>query len=166
MANQLDDDLQVYGAITCQTLNIPPGTVVDVDVAPLADIDPTKLRHQYLSHYAQVSSANAAVERKVIHVAQGAGTLVRADIGAVTAAIGAATATIDLLKNGTSILTTPLSLTSSTAAFVLASMSLAVSPTPLSIGDVLEINVTAATAGGGTLAKGLFGRVVTHEDYQ
>jgi hypothetical protein len=73
--------------------------------------------------------------------------------GSVTACVGAATITVDLKKNGTSVLSAPITLNSSSTAYVVQSGT--VTTTSLVAGDVLEVVVTA-TAGGGTLGNGVF----------
>lgn len=158
-------DYLVTGALVANSVNSRTGSITDAMIAALAGLQASKLQHQYEPEYAQTFASNATVERKVVHVVRGASaTLVEFQVGASTAAIGAATATIDLLKNGSTMLTAAVSLTSATAAFALLAGTLA--STALVAGDVLEVNVSAAVAGGGTLAKGLFAEFTIREDAQ
>jgi hypothetical protein len=159
------ENVQIFGALTAQSMAYPPASIADASIAALANINYTKTQHQYVDVYSQVSTANAAVDRHVVYVARGTGSITDVSVGAVTAATSTATATIDVLKNGTSILSAPISLTSATAAFILLAGTLAVNPTPIAPGDVIEISVTAVNAGAGALAKGLFARVTGNETY-
>ncbi len=162
----LPTDLQVQGNLSASTMTLPAASVGDAQATTGSPITAAKLQHQYEKiAQPQDSTTNAAVSRKVIHVVKGAtATIVSFDVGAVTAATVDATTTIDLKKNGSSILTGAVSLTASTAAFALLAGSLASSS--LVAGDVLEFHITAATVAAGALAKGVFGRLVIREDAQ
>ena len=67
---------------------------------------------------------------------------------------------MDLLKNSVSILTAAITLDSGQNAYQLVAGT--IDTTALAVGDVLEIDITA-TAGGGTLGKGVFCYVDLHE---
>jgi hypothetical protein len=160
-------DAIVGGTFAPSNLNAPTGCIGDAQIAAAAGIKASKLQHQYVQPYSQPGASNAAVERKVAHVVRGAtGLVVDFNVGARVAAIGGATATIDLQANGVSLLTTPVSLTSATAAYALLAGSLAAGAASLTAGMVIEVVVSAATVGGGTLAQGLFAEVNIREDAQ
>jgi len=146
--------------------NIPSaGSITDNMVAGSAAIAASKQEHQHQHSYAQPGASNAAVERKVIHVVRGATARVQEfKVGATTAATSDATATIDLKKNNTSLLTGTISLTSATAAYGLLAGTLAAGALTLVAGDVLEVVVSAVNAGSGALAKGLFAELTIRED--
>lgn len=167
---QLPTDLYVGGSLSCKTFAPPAGCIGDsaVEASPGAGlaIQASKLQQQYTKTYSQPGASNAAVERKVVHVVEGATATIQSfQVGARVAAIGAATATIDLQVNGTSILTATISLTSATAAYALVTPA-GYTSTSLTQGNVVEVVVSAATAGGGTLAQGLFAQVEIREDPQ
>jgi len=140
--------------------NSIPGTAIS------GQLPNSVLQHQYEKEYSQPGASNAAVERKVVHVVHSAngGTVVDFNVGARVAAIGGATATWDLYKNGASILTGTITLDNGTAAYVLKAGTL--SATTLAQNDVLEVVVPAVAAGGGTLAQGLFATVTVRENTQ
>jgi hypothetical protein len=145
---------QVYGVLTA-------GSVMDADISPGASLDPTKMRHQYAPTYSQPLST-ATTETRIIHVVKGAtGSIVAFRAGSVTVAVGAATVTIDLKKNGTTCLSAVITLDTGNTVYVVEEAALSV--TALAAGDVLSIVITA-TAGGGTLPTGVFAQVVTRED--
>jgi hypothetical protein len=161
----INNDLAINGLLTCTNFRAPPLSIGDPAVvgSPGAYVGAQKLGQQFQKEYAQPSAQAAAVETKVIHVTRGAtGVIMDISFGAVVAAIGAATAVFDLLKNGVSILSAQITLDSSTAAYVLKAGTL--SSTTTVVGDVFELKVVSATAGGGTLAKGLFARLCVRED--
>ena len=142
--------------------NLPDGAVDDQAVEAGAGLDATKLEHDHRAVYEQESDTTAASETRVIHVVKGTtATVKEIKAGCVVANIGAATVDVDLLKNGVSILTAAIQIDSGDAAYALVAGTID-TPT-LAVGDVLEIDVTA-TAGGGTLGKGVFAYVDIHED--
>lgn len=141
-------------------MTIPAGAISSSNIASPLDAD--KLTHAHRAVYAQGSAVSAAAATQVIYVVVGAtGTIEAVKAGAVVPAVGAATATVDIKKNGTTILSAPISLSSAQTARQLVSGT--ISDDDVVAGDVLEIVVTA-TAGGGTLAQGLFAMVDIFED--
>jgi hypothetical protein len=158
----------IYGGVLAPSSFAPPaGSIPNVAIPAAAGISASKLQHQYEKEYAQPGATAAFVERKVVHVVRGANaSITDFQVGAVVAALGAATATVDLQSNGVSLLTAPVSLTSATAAYGLVAGALAAGAGTLVAGNVIEIVVSAATVGGGTLAKGLFGQANIREDAQ
>jgi hypothetical protein len=110
--------------------------------------------------FRQPNSA-ATAERKVIYEARSAGTVLDFRAGSIAKALGGATVTIDLLKNGTTMLTTPLVLNSSNVNYTAAAASLA--STSFSQNDVLEVNQTVAV-GGGTLPTGVYASLTVNTD--
>lgn len=162
----INSDVYVAGTLSAKALAVSAGAVADAQVAAAAGIQATKCQQQHQPWYSQEGGTNAAAERRVVHVVKGAtATLVEMVVGAVVAATGNATATIDLKKNGTTILTGTISLTSATAAYATVQPA-GYTSTSLVAGDVFEVHVTAVNAGTGTLAKGLFARLVIREDPQ
>jgi hypothetical protein len=89
-------------------------------------------------------------------------TLVAFGAGSVSVASGGGNAVIDLLKNGTTILTGTITLDSSNVAYVLEDAA-GFTTTSLVAGDVLEFKLTSATA---TKPKGVFCRLTIREDAQ
>ena len=81
--------------------------------------------------------------------------------GVVVAAVGDSTVTIDLYKNGASILSAPIVLDNTNTAYTEETGTL--SSDDLVQGDCLEVVVTVS-AGTGTLPQGLYVEVDVHED--
>ncbi|VTR95239.1 Marine sediment metagenome DNA, contig: S03H2_L04701 OS=marine sediment metagenome GN=S03H2_18785 PE=4 SV=1 [Gemmata massiliana] len=134
---------------------VPANSFGDTQIGSSNPIGATKLAHQYVPTYSQPNGTAAVTERKVIHVAQSAGNVISAEAGIVTVAAGAATVTVDVRKNGTTVLTSTISISVAQAAFAKVSGAVNATPATYVTGDVFEVVVTA-TAGGGTLPQGLF----------
>lgn len=159
--SRIEGDVYVNGTLTGKTLAPSAGCVVDASVSASADIAATKVNHQHRAVFAQANSS-AASETRVIYVCYGAsGTVVAFSAGSIAAAVGAATVTVDLKKNGTSILTGVITLDNANTARVVEAGTLTGSNSVVA-GDVLEV-VTVATAGGGTLPTGVFAAATINE---
>ena len=118
--------------------------------------------HQnHLAHYSQAGVAIA--ETRWIHTVRGSGVVKAVKAGCLVACVGNAVATLDVRKNGTTILTAPISLSESQSAReeVAGVLSGVVA---ISAGDVLEV-VVAVNAGTGTLGTGLFAWLDLDEQY-
>ena len=162
MPSRIDSDIYIDGLLQAKSMQLPAGTVTDLGVSGSAGIEASKLRHEHRSTYAQGSAVSATDATQVIHVVRGAVAEVVAFVaGAVDNAAGDATVTVDLLKNGVSILTAPITLDSGDANYEVVEGVIA--SDDLVAEDVLEI-VIDATIGTGTLPKGVFVALSVHED--
>jgi len=164
LAAQFAGDVQVSGTLTPARINLPPGSVTAgaVSGGPGQYLPATNQGQQYQPEYKQASGATAAADQQVVHVTRGASAvLIDFVVGAVVANIGAAIVTFDLWKNGSSVLSAPIVLTSATAAYALAGATITTASSVA--GDVFEVKVTVA-ASSGTLAKGAFARLCIRED--
>lgn len=150
--NRFEGDLYVTGNIGSATLSIPAGTLINAGVNASADISATKLEMQHSVTYGQNGTASS-VTVPIHCVRNASGAVVSIEAGSVVANIGAATVTVDLKKNGTTMLTGVITLDNANTAYLSEAGTL--SSTALVDGDVLTL-VIVATAGGGTLATGLF----------
>lgn len=151
---RVEEEALFSGKATFKDLVPSAECVENEHVAENASIDYKKLLHQHRKIYAQESATTAAVESRVIHVTHGlTGTALAFKAGSVVANIGNSTISVDLKKNGSSILSAPISLTSSNTARQLVSGT--ISSPGLVVGDVLEVSI-AVSAGSGTLGKGVF----------
>lgn len=160
-ATRIEGDVLINGTLTVVTdLNAPASSITNAAIDSAAGIEATKLEHQYQPVYAQGSGTTAAAATETLYVAYGAGTLIAFRAGSVVANVGAATCTVDLKKNGTTMLSAVITLDSANTARVVEAATLSV--TSIAAGDVLEVVVTAS-AGGGTLATGLFCQAIIRE---
>ena len=156
MATVIDGDLEVSRHFNARTITLPASTVTDASVLAAANIAASKLEHQYQPLYAQASATTAAAATVAIWRVFGeTGSVVAVEAGLVSPNVGAAACTVDIKKNGTTILTGTIPLTSAEIARQSVAGTLNLSAAALVDGDMLEV-VTTATAGGGTLGTGLF----------
>lgn len=160
MASTVEGDLVVRGSLRANKFAVPSESVGNTQFNPADPLAATKQDHQYVKGFAQPHGTAAVAERRAIHVAHAPGQVVDITVGVVVANIGGATITIDLRNNDTTILSTPLVLDNTNAAFT--SIPGTLSATSLSAGDVLEIVVTVSV-GGGTLGQGLFAKLTVRE---
>lgn len=157
----IDSNCLVNGNLTATTLVATSASITDAMVVAATGIQATKLQMQQEKHFSQESATASTSGAWVTHVVYGAtGTLVSIKAGSVVANVGAATVTVDVLKNGTTVLTGVITLNNTHTAYQLVAGTF--SATSLVVGDVLEIKLVA-TAGGGTLAKGVFAEFVIRE---
>ena len=160
---RVEENCQFRGQATFLDIKLNNGAVENDHVAAGAGIAASKQEHGHRIVHAQESASPAADETIPVHVVHGTtGTLKAIKAGAVVAATGDATCTIDLLKNGVSILTGKISIDSGDAAYALVAG--VIDTAALAVGDVLEIEVDG-TIGTGALAKGVFAYVDLEEDY-
>lgn len=158
-----EGDLYVNGNLQSLTQTYPPGSIDDSDVQAGAGIQVTKLEHIHLGKFAQPNTT-ATTETRTLHVVRGAtGTILAFRAGSIGPCAGAATITVDLKKNGSSVLTAVITLNSANTARVAVAGTIA--SAALVAGDWLEAVITA-TAGGGTLGTGFFCQVDVQEDPQ
>lgn len=167
---QLQSDLYVNGNLQAVSMTLPLGSVGNSQVAAGSGagngVAASKLQHEYTRTHADTKTVTATTMQKTIHVAHGAtGTVTEFRVGAVVANIGAATVTFDLLKNGVSILTGVVTLTNAQAAYSGQLTGTLTGGASYVVGDVFEAKMVA-TAGGGTLATGIFAMATFTEDAQ
>lgn len=156
-------DAYIAGGVYFSNLFFLGGTgpIVDAMVNPAAAIQATKLQQQRevclpISVY---GSAPAAVRKTLARVNGTAGSVAKFSAG-VTQAITGGTVTIDLFKNGSSILSAAIVLNSTagtggTAGDVVAGV---IATPTLAAGDKLEVSVTVSSpvGGGGCDAQLIF----------
>jgi hypothetical protein len=161
--SRLSGDEYVDGTLSAKKMNIPDSTVVDADIAANAAIATTKMKHLYEERYSQPNTT-ATSETREFHTVFGAtATLKDFRAGLIGANVGAATVTVDLKKNGVSVLTGVITLDNAVAA--LAEVAGTIASAAGAAGDTYTIVITA-TAGGGTLGTGFYCQAIFEEDPQ
>ncbi len=153
------ETLHIAGTLSSQYF-VPPAQCIDNAAIKVRSagtpIDAAKVDHQHREVYANGVGKSTTVsvsETAVVHVAKANGTLKRFSAGAVTPATGNSTVTVDLKKNGITVLTAVISL--SVAQTARQVVSATVLTTAYLAGDVFEVT-TVTTVGTGTLPAGLF----------
>lgn len=160
MPNNIMADLHVH-TFSCTTFSFPTASVNDGAVETNAGISADKLERKTKETYAQ-GNVTAVSDTRCIAIISGAtGTITKFSAGSIVANIGAATVTFDLKKNGTTVLSAVVTTDSGDSAYDLVDGT--ISSASVLVDDVLTI-VLVATAGGGTLATGVFAFVELDED--
>lgn len=162
--SRIDGDLYVVGGLAAQTMTLPAAAVSNTNVAAAAAIAATKLQHQHQLTLPLTDHATAqTVVRKAIHKVYGTtGTLIAFKVGVTVAATAGNSIVVDLLKNGSSILTSTVTVDSTVAAYAVATAS-GFTSASVSTGDLLEVSVTTVT---GTAPKGVHAVLIVQEDAQ
>lgn len=156
-------DTVYVGQVSFQKVpQVPAGSFGNTQASAADPLDATKVKHQYVKTLAQVHGTPAATERRVVHVARAAGNVVAAEAGHVVAGAAGATLTVDVRKNGTTVLTGAISHDVTAAAFAETAGAVDATPAAYVAGDVIEVVITA-TAGAGTLPQGVYANVVMRE---
>ena len=165
--NRLEGDFYFSGNVTGRSITPSDSTVTNAKVSADADVDPAKLGHQYkIIRDLCDHATTAAVKRIIVDYTYGvSGTIVAGGVVASVACVGDATITFDIKKNGLTILSGTISLTSATAANTLKEPA-GFSSTSVAAGDVISFEITAVNAGTGTLPKGIAGVLIIREKAQ
>jgi len=170
-SNNWDGNTYVNGTLACKAFTPPNNCINAAAVAVGATgnyIGNTSVEQQYAKTYSQAAASVSVTEKRVIHRVVGAtGTLKSLVAGLQTANVGGATVTVDLYKNGSSVLTAPINLTNANTPNVTNGSAIAATFTSTSVvqGDILQVVVTA-TAGGGTIGNGVYADLNLIEDPQ
>lgn len=160
MASRIEGNLTYQGAVSYQgTVTLPSETVTNANIRTAAGISADKLEHQFSPVLSQ--SGTAVGETKVVHVVNGeTATVLDFSAGMIAHCTGDATVTLDLKKNGVSILTGTVGLSSAQSNYQTVAATIA--SAGLVAGDVLSVVVTV-NAGTGSLGTGLFYSAVIRE---
>jgi hypothetical protein len=155
----------VAGTLQCNTFVCPAGSIADAGVASpsagASGIQTSKLNHRYPITYNQPEGSAATSATVIAWIVKGtASVMIALDAALKVACIGAATITVDLKKNGTSVLTSVITFNNGTP--IMTDESATIATAAGVAGDIFEI-VVVATAGGGTLGQGLFVKALIDE---
>lgn len=161
--SRFEGDCFFNGNLSARTFTLPAGTVSDPNVQPAAGIQASKLQQQHEPLVALCNYATAAfVVRLPLHCVFGATAEIQEfRVGCAVAAAPGSSITIDLKKNGSSILLAPITLDSTLGAYALRQPT-GFSSANLVAGDVLEVAVL--TVAGATPPQGVFAQVIVRED--
>lgn len=154
-SNIQDGDLTIRGALNVTGVaNLAAGSLSGTALNTSVPAPANAVAHAHRRIYTTGSATTVVSATQVIHVCVGAtGTVKTVEAGCVVPAIGTDTATVDVKKNGSTILSSTISLTSAQSARQMVAGTISVAA--LVAGDVLEVIVTP-THSTGTLATGVF----------
>lgn len=154
-------DTDVQGKLRAKEFTPPASCITNTAVSASANIAATKLQHRWRAIFNQVHGTAATAERRAVYYAYTTGTILRVKAGSVVACVGDSTITIDVKKNGTTVLTGTIVLDNANTAYIVEAAVLSV--TALVADDVLEV-VQTVSAGTGTLGQGVFVAIDIDED--
>ena len=160
------EDLHVQGDLSCMTFNAPANSVNNAAIQSAADVDASKLEHQYQPAYTQNGTTTAAAAQSVIHVAKSAGTIIGFSCSCRTKMTAGGSddrsVTFDFKKNGTSVLSAAVVLSKANLTADMLLIDGTINTSAYVADDVLEF--TVAIAGSvGTQALGPFAFAVLRE---
>ena len=155
--SQIAGDHTFAGAIKFnQAPTLPASSFGDREFDSGDPLAVAKQRHQHVKSDGQASGSAATAVTKVLHVATGPGTVTGFKAGPVVAAVGDSTVTVDLKKNGTTVLTGTVQIDSGDAAYASVAGAVVSSGSEDYVaGDVFTV-VQTVSAGTGTLPQGVF----------
>jgi hypothetical protein len=160
-ATTIPGDLRVRGNVNANGYNFPANSIGDSQFNSANPLGATKQVHQHNERYSQVHGSAATTARVPIHTAFDAGAVIDIRAKCSVIPIGDSTVTVDLYKNGSSILTGVITLDNTVAANVSETTGITAPGTYVE-DDEFHVVVTA-TVGTGTLPQGLSVLVVFRE---
>jgi len=152
----IQGDVHVVGRLTAADLSPSASSISDSQVAADAGISASKLEQQIVFQHRQAAPATVT---EYVHIARGAGEIVALRAVADTVPAAANSYTIDVLKNGTTILTSVITINDSTTADDIQEGLLSV--TSYVADDLFKIVVTVS--GGGSKGTNLLAQLILRE---
>lgn len=154
MAVTFEEDLFVRGTLVPSAIAMPQNAITSGDqVRAGANIPADKTEQRFFPAWSQPNTA-ASTETRTLFVARRSGTVNAVLAGSIGVAVGDAITTIDVKKNGTTILSGIITLDSANTARVVELGTISGGGTFVA-GDWYEVVITA-TIGTGTLPTGVF----------
>lgn len=129
------------------TLQVGAGTISDSQIASSAAIDADKMQHLYRvgTNFDLAIGATPVAREEVVYVAEVAGTI--RQFAAMCNETGtSASVAFDLKKNGTTVLSSTVSITNATSDRAVVDGTL--SSTSVAVGDVLSIALAVSSSTG------------------
>jgi len=158
----LETDLHIAGNLSAKSYTAPAGSINNTAISATAAIASTKLIHRRHITYWQESATTAADGAFPVFSCYGAtATIVALEAGSVVANIGDSTVTVDLTLDGSSVVSSVITLDNAEVAYTPKAVS-GFSATAVTDGQLLQFDINA-TVGTGTLALGLFVTLIVDE---
>lgn len=145
-------DFHIGGnVIIAGSFALPDGSITDSKIQAGANLSAVNLEHQYEPVIELSNHATSVVAQRVpAFKAKSVGSVIGFSVDCSVPPAAAGSCTIDLKKNGASILTAPITLNDTAVANT--SVAGVISSAPLVAGDRLDVEVAGVT---GTTAKGV-----------
>lgn len=149
----IDGDMTVRGVLRCESIAMPQNAIDNSDqIKAGTNISADKTEQRFFPHWGQPNSA-ATSETRTLFVARRAGTVNEVIAGSIAKAVGDSVVTLDVKKNGTTILAAVITLDNANTARIVEQGS--VTSSAFVAGDWFEV-VIVATLNTGTLPTGVF----------
>tara|TARA_R110000868_G_scaffold42858_2_gene144561 strand:- start:235 stop:729 length:495 start_codon:yes stop_codon:yes gene_type:complete len=162
MAVTFTEDVTIRGVLAPSTLVVPANAITSsTQVQAGANLNADKTEQRFFPFWAQPNSASTT-ETRTLFVANRAGTVNSVKAGSIVAATGNSTVTLDIKKNGTTILSAVITLDSGNTARITEAGTISGAGTFVA-GDWFEVVITA-TVGTGTLPTGVFCQLEVDQD--
>ncbi len=153
MSGIIDGDLQVRGNVNCNSITLPLNAIDSAgQIKAGLNLPAEKFEQRFFPAWSQPNSA-ATSETRTLFVARRTGTINEVVAGSIAKAIGDSTVTIDIKKNGSTILNAVVTLDNANTARIVEVGS--INSGAFVAGDWIEAVITA-TLGTGTLPTGVF----------
>jgi hypothetical protein len=165
---KLPNGVQIYSSfhLVTGTFNVPDGVITNAMIAAAAGISASKLEHDHRALYSQ-KNVTATDEAGVLYVVKGSTcTVQNIEVGSIVACEGNAEVTIDVKKNGTTVLSSTMVLDDDNVAYTPEAGT--VSVTAGVNGEVYTYHITTDDGGasvGDALATGVYVSMSVDEDY-
>jgi len=157
-----NEDVTVRGVLAPSTFVAPANAITtSTQVQAGANLNADKLEQRFFPGWSQPNSASTT-ETRNLFVANRAGTVNSVKAGSIAAAIGNSTVTIDVKKNGSTILSAVITLDNANTARITEAGTIS-GPGTFVAGDWYEVVITA-TIGTGTLPTGVFCQLEVDQD--
>jgi hypothetical protein len=162
MTVTFQEDVHVRGTLVPSAIQLP-ANVIDVDTKVKAgvNISADKTEQRLHPSWSQPNTT-ATAETRTLFVARRPGTINEVIAGSIVAATGDSTVTVDVRKNGTSILSSVITLDNANTARIVEAGAISGAGTYVA-GDWIEA-VIAVSAGTGTLPTGVFIQIECDQD--
>jgi hypothetical protein len=160
--NVIQGDTRIAGTLAPQGFTPPAGCINNAAIPAGAGVAASKLEHQHQIATVHCNHATSiAADRRQIHKVMGAtGTITSFGVVATVITGATTTTTVDLYKNGSSILSAAISLTSSTAIYI-ELQAAGFTSAAVVAGDILEAVISIS---GSNLPKGVTTHLNLRED--
>jgi Flp pilus assembly protein CpaB len=149
----IDGDMTVRGTLRCESIAMPQNAIDNSNqVKAGTNLNADKLEQRFFPAWSQPNSA-ASTETRTVFVARRSGVVNEVIAGSIAKAVGDSVVTVDVMKNGTTILAAVITLDNANTARIVELGS--VTSSAFVAGDWFEVVITA-TIGTGTLPTGVF----------
>jgi uncharacterized lipoprotein len=163
LAQTVEGDLRVIGTVLADTLIIQANAIEsESQLKPGINIPADKTEQRLFPEYSQPNTA-ATSETRTLFVARRPGTVNEVVAGSIAKAAGNATVTVDLRKNGTTILSAVITLDNANNNRIVEAGTISSGSGSFVAGDWFEV-VFVATVGSGTLPTGVFVQLEVDQD--